>query len=600
MIYSEFLWDYLHKKGCKTVFIVTGGYSMYLHDCLVNNANFKTIVCHHEQGAIYAAIGYAKLNKDIPIVCVTSGCGLTNTITGIVDCWHDSVPLMIICGQSNFMETVNYNKQFKGRNFSGQDTNVEELTKSITKYSKQINNIEKGVYYLQKAFSKINEGRKGASVLCIPLDIQRSKNYDLKHEYISSICEKQISDFDVQKITDIINSAERPIIIAGNGIKLSKTQVEFNDFIKKYNIPVVTTFLGTGVLTSDTPLHIGGVGIMGKRAGNFAIQNSDLVICLGSRMPISVTGYQYNLFARNAKKMVIDIDKNEHLDKPYSVDYIFEYDLKSFFEINWNISSNYTSWVNKCIKWKFLWNHEMPIADGESIMNPYHVIHHFNDYLDDSNYNIITNGGNNFYIAWQTLNIKKNMNFLTSACQGDLGWELPASIGAYLCNKFNTICIVGDGSFQFNVQELETIRYHNLPILFLVINNKTYGAIQVTQKKFFNRYIGIDESSGLSIPSFKDISVTYGCDYINVEKYDELKNIFNHPNLFKKPIICEIVVCNQERYPKMSSFNMNDQIVSLPYEDMEPFLTKETLFEEMIVSLSDASLQRCQNENTFP
>jgi acetolactate synthase-1/2/3 large subunit len=591
----------LYNRGCRTVFIVTGGFSMYLHDSLHRDGRFNIIVNHHEQGAVYAATGYSKLNKDIPIVCVTSGCGLTNTITGIVDCWQDSVPLLIICGQSNSIETINFNKDnYIGRNFSGQDVDVELITKSITKYSKQINSSDDAIYSLHAAYTKLFEGRPGPSVLCVPLDIQRCENYDQTNIYVSDYIKPGISYNEKIEIENIINKSKRPLIIAGNGIKLSKSIGKFNDFIKKYNIPVVTTFLGTDIICDDNDLYIGKIGIMSKRAGNFASQNADLIISLGSRLPVSVVGYQYKLFTRNCKMLVIDIDTNEHEGKPYKPDYIYKCDLELFFDINFEIKNNYDNWINKCLSWKNMWNDELPEKNVD-IMNPYHVINQINTYLDkDEHYNILTNGGNNFYITWQTLKIKKHINFLTSASQGDLGWEIPASIGAYLCNKNNTICIVGDGSFQFNIQELETIKYNKIPILFLVINNKTYSAIEVTQRIYFKRHIGIDSNTGISIPSFKDIAKTYSCEYMLVEKYDEIENIFKNENLFKKPIICEIVVCSQERYPKISSFVDNDnKIVSLPFEDMYPFLSEEQIRSEMINPISELTLNRLTKNNDY-
>jgi len=592
-MYSEYLWDFLNKKGCKTAFIVTGGYCMYLHDSLSQNKNFNIIVNHHEQGAIYAAIGYAKLNKDIPVVCVTSGCGLTNTITGLVDCWQDSVPIMVICGQSNSIETINYNKNYKGRNFSGQDVDIESLTRTITKYSKEINNADEAVFELQKAFFEINNGRKEPSVLSIPLDIQRCTDFNLNNQFSPKITESIISSEDKLQMETIINNSERPIIIAGNGIKLSGTKHLFNNFINKSRIPVVTTFLGTDVITFDNDLYSGKIGIMGKRNGNFAVQNADLIFVLGARLPISVVGYQYKLFSRYSKILVIDIDKNEHLNKPYDVDYLFEYDLSDFFEVNLDIKKDFSDWAKKCLKWKKMWEEELP-PQIDDVMNPYHVIEKINSNLNDqTEYNILTNGGTNFYITWQTLKIKKNINFLTSASQGDLGWEIPASIGAYLCNKKNTICICGEGSFQFNIQELETIRYNKLPVLILVINNNIYSAIEITQRNFFKRYIGIDNKTGISIPSFENIAKTYNFEYMLVESYDQIKDIFNNPNVFKKPIICNIIVSNQERYPKMSTFiDENNKLISLPFEDMYPFLTEEQLKEEMIVELSDLTIKR--------
>jgi len=594
--FSHYIWKYLIEQGCKTVFIVTGGYSMYLHDALLDFKELSIITCHHEQGAIYAATGYSKINKDIPIVCVTSGCGLTNTITGIVDCWQDSVPLLIICGQSNFKETINYNMNYQGRNFSGQDVDVEKLCSSITKFSKQLNNVETLCQDLENAFTLMTEKRMGASVLCIPLDIQRSKEYTIpKLQLKQTPISVMLSESDQSSIEKMLNESQRPIIIAGNGIKLASCVEKFQNFIHKYSIPVVTTFLGIDTICDEDCFYTGRIGIMGKRNGNFAIQNSDLILCLGSRLPVSVVGYQFHLFAREAKIIVIDIDKNEHLNKPYSNHhFIFEYPLQSFFNTEFKINIQNQHWIEKCNYWKNLWNYEVPSKNLNEIMNPYHVFLEINNLLQDGNpYNFISNGGNNFYLAWQTLAIRPGYRFLTSASQGDLGWELPASIGAYLSNKQRTICISGDGSFQFTIQELETIRYHNLPILILIINNLTYGAIEVSQRKFFKRHVGIDQNTGISIPSFQDISNTYKLVYKKITKYENIKDIFLDPNVFQKPMLCEILVSHQERFPQLSTFvDPENNLISLPIEDMFPFLSKEIMEKEMFVEMTESTKKR--------
>ena len=602
--FSHYLWKYLVQQGCKTVFIVTGGYSMYLHDALLDFSELTTITCHHEQGAIYAAIGYSKINKDIPIVCVTSGCGLTNTITGIIDCWQDSVPVLVLCGQSNSKETINYNTDYKGRNFSGQDVDVAKLCESITKYSKQLNNIDTVCQDLEESFVKMTEKRMGPSVLCIPLDIQRSKEYkELDLELSLQRLEAHNNNIvmletDKTVIESMLNKSERPIIIAGNGIKLASCVEKFQKFVHKYSIPVVTTFLGIDSICDDDCFYSGRIGIMGKRNGNFAVQNSDLILCLGSRLPVSVVGYQFHLFAREAKIIIIDIDKEEHLNKPYSSrNTIFEYPLQTFFATDFHldhVNAKKQLWIEKCQDWKQRWNYEVPDKNTTTVMNPYHVFLELNNELEDGQpYNIVSNGGNNFYLAWQTLIIRPGYKFITSASQGDLGWELPASIGAYLANKHRTICVSGDGSFQFTIQELETIRYHNLPILILIINNSTYGAIEVSQRKFFKRHIGIDDTTGISIPSFKNICTTYQFEYKQITKYEDIKGIFSDPNLFQKPMLCEFLVSNQERYPQLSTFiDSDNNIVSLPFEDMFPFLSLDTIQKEMFVPLAIGTQKR--------
>ena len=585
---ADYVVKFLEQRGITHAFTVTGGGAMFLNDAFAHSTKIKSIFNHHEQASAMAAVGYSKVNNDVAIVVPTTGCGGTNTITGVLDAWQDSNKVMIISGNVNKSETTKWSGK-KLRKFGVQEANIVDIVAPITKYSVMVTSADMIAYHLEMAYNLCTSGRPGPVWIDIPLDIQGEFiDIETLYHYDSNTGKTYAPSYDEFK--KYLSNAKRPIIVAGYGIYLSNTKKEFIDFIEKYQIPVVTTYLGIDFLPSDHPLFIGRLGTKGDRAGNFAIQNSDLVISLGSSLSVSVTGFKYDLFARDAKKIVVDIDPNEHKNKTIKIDYSIITDLKHFFKNMPNLSYSYNStWNEKCLSWKNKWpvfNEEYKNTDNG--INIYYFIEKLSK-LNKDDAIVISDAGSAYYATSQALKIQKNQRYITSGAQADMGFTIPAAIGAsFASNSKNIIGITGDGSFQMNIQELQTIINFDLPIKIFILNNGGYLSIRNTIDKFFNgRYFGTDQNSGLGLPNIEKISKAYGFDYYKLETAKDLEeglleNILN----LEKAIIIEVICPYKQEIIPSSSTKKNDdgKLISQPLENMYPFLSVDEYYSEMIVT----------------
>ena len=582
---ADYVAQFLEKRGIKHVFTVTGGGAMFLNDGLAKTTAIKGIFNHHEQACAMAAVGYSKVNNEIAVVMPTTGCGGTNTVTGVLDAWQDSVKVVFISGNVNKKETT-YCTDIPLRKFGVQEANIVEIVKSITKYATMVTDANSIAYELEKAFDICESGRPGPVWLDIPLDIQGTfiDENNLEH-YIPESKQSEILDYSV--FEQYLKEAKRPIVIAGYGIHLANAKDEFIKFIEKYNLPVAFTYLTIDLLPSDHPLYVGRLGTKGDRAGNFSVQNSDLVISLGSSLSISVTGFRYETFAREAKKFVVDIDINEHKKPTIKVDYVLQADVKDFLS---GCKLNYKAdqwWVDKCISWRNKW--PVMIEDYKDTTNGINIYYFLSELSKRNKSDAITisDAGSAYYTTSQSLKIRNKQRYITSGAQADMGFTLPASIGvAVASNNKNIIGITGDGSFQMNIQELQTIVNFNLPIKIFVLNNGGYLSIRNTMDKFFeSRYYGTDAGSGLSLPEVSKIGLAYGipCYILRTakdleEKLDEILNI-------EGPVLVDVVCPFKQDMAPISSAKQNEEgkIVSQPLENMAPFLSKEEFNNEMII-----------------
>jgi acetolactate synthase-1/2/3 large subunit len=578
---ADYVIRFLEQKNIKCVFTVTGGGAMFLNDA-VAQSNLKPIFVHHEQSAAMAAVGYTKANNEVSVVMPTTGCGSTNTITGILDAWQDSHKVIIISGQVNKKDTT-YLKSIPLRKLGVQEANIIDIVKSITKYAVMVQNAEDIAYELEKAYTLCTTGRPGPVWIDIPLDIQSTLVDEAKLKHFVDIPEiSQISEsFTV--LEKYLNQSQRPIIVAGNGINLSNTQDAFIKFIEKYKIPVAVTFLGTNFLPESHPLYVGRVGLKGTRAGNFAVANADLIIGLGTSFNIPVTGYQYHLFGREAKIIAVDIDDSEHSKETIRIDEIIKTDLSVFFKLN-NISytSRTSEWIEKCKSWKEKWSpFNRPDIDT---LNMYSFSKSLSEKSKD-NY-VVTDAGSAYYVLAQSL---INNKLILPAAQGEMGFGLPASIGVSVsCSGRPVICVTGEGSFQFNIQELQTIVENRLPIKIFVLNNGGYLSIRNTQTKFFNkRLFGESLNSGVSFPDLEKISYAYGFPFNRFYTLESLNNSIN--SILSSPgySICEVMCpSDEEIYPTSSTLQTKEgKLVSQPLENMSPFLSEEEYKSEMIISI---------------
>jgi len=593
---SDYIANFIYRQGVKEVFMVTGGGMMFLSDGVFCHPKLKAVFNHHEQAAAMAAASYAKYSGNFGVAMVTTGCGGTNTMTGVLSAWQDNVPCVFISGQCKRKETIR-NSRLALRQLGVQEADIIDLVGPITKYAVMVNKPEEILFHLQKALYLAKSGRPGPVWLDIPLDVQgalinekelyRFKSKDFVLSYKDNPTHQEINKFK-----HYLDNVVRPVIICGQGVRLSKAIPEFKKFIRKHNIPVVVSHLGIDILPNSHPLYIGRIGNKGDRAGNFALQNSDLVISLGSRLSVSSTGHEYNTFARESKIVVVDIDPVEHKKNTVKIDLFINSDICNFLRSLKNVSLNDTSeWVNKCRRWKKSWPVCLPqYKDDRKGINLYYFIDQLSKKLKKKTV-VISDAGSAFYATSQGILLKQGQRYITSGGQAEMGYTIPAAIGVcFANNRKETIGITGDGSFQMNLQELQTIVHYKLPVKIFIWNNNGYLSIRSTQSKFFNgRLIGTDESCGISFPKVKKIARAYGIKYYYVRRSNKLEGVISRILNEKGPVICE-VMCqkDQEIVPAVASTRLEDgTMVSKPLEDMYPFLDRKTFLSEMIVKPVD-------------
>lgn len=589
---SDIVTNFIYEKaGISDIFTVTGGGAMFLNDALACHENMNTICCHHEQAASMAAVAYAKY-KGNGCCYLTTGCGGTNAITSVLHAWQDNTPCIFISGQVKRSETSR-NSTANIRQFGVQEADIIELVKPITKYAVMINDEKEILYHLEKALHLSKYGRPGPVWIDIPMDIQSSNVNDedliLFENGLDNSIKTECSIEDVEYIYDALKEAKRPILIAGQGIRLSNSIKEFKGFIEKHNIPFVCSRLGFDVLPTEHPLNIGRIGTKGMRSANFAVQNADLVIALGSRLSVSTTGHEYSYFAREAKLIVVDIDSDEHKKNTVKIDKEINCDLKVLLnKIQIDGKMNFMEWATTCKNWK----EKYPVFQDEynntdNGINMYLFVEKLSKYLKEDSV-VVTDAGSAVYVPAQGLKYTSpKQRYITSGGQAEMGFTVPGVIGACVARgSQEAVGITGDGSLQMNIQEFQTIVHHQYPIKLFVWNNNGYLSIRTTQNKFFDgRLIGTDSENGVSFPDLQKICNAYGLSYLKTDSIDNIDEIIQQTLNFDGPIVCE-VMCdpNQLVIPNVSAKKLDSgKLVSTPLEDMFPFLPREEFLSNMIV-----------------
>ena len=547
---SDYITKFLIEKGINKCFSVTGGFAMHLNDSF--GQELDVTYTHGEQPAGYAALGWSSYEHNPSVCCVTSGCGATNAVTPCLIAYQDSVPVLFISGQVHHNDNIR-SRGGKDRGYFGSDCDIVECVKGITKYAVELTDPRDTHKVLEECYKNLTTGRLGPVWLSVPVDVQSMQIFP-------------------REFLDIWSKAERPIVLAGNGIHTSKTREKFREFLKKHSLPYVVTFFGSD-LGDD---YIGKTGLIGNRSGNFAIQNADLILCLGSRLSKNITGYNRDLFAREAKVVYLDIDESEFMETK-KLDLAIHMDLKTFFDlelpkVEWN-----PKWIQKNMEWKNLWIDEVPEKNGPLVC-PYR---HLNTFFGqkDGNSVVTMSSGSIYCVGWHAHKYKDGDRFITSG-HGDMGYEVAAAMGAAFHGK-RTYAIVGDGSFQYNIQDLQTIKHYNLPLTILIFNNGGYGAIQITQNIVFKREFGTTPNSDLSFCDIEKVAHAYDIPYHKVEE-DEDISYLSHTN---GPMVVEIVCNVQGRYPRLSNKPLPDgTFKNMPYEEMAPFLDDKFLKENMFVA----------------
>jgi acetolactate synthase-1/2/3 large subunit len=491
------------------------------------------------------AIGYSKTKEHPSVVCVTAGCGATNAVTPCLIAYQDSVPLFFISGAVPHKDNVRFLKHTT-RTHSGSDCDIIDAVKNMTKFSYELWNPAELQTVLDKCLWHMTEGRPGPVWLSVPLDIQSAQVPPQTIGWTPEVTTREMNEFPIEKWS----ASKRPVILVGGGVRNAKAVKDLEDFVERNKVPVVCSFFGTDLVPE---YNVGRVGVIGDRTGNFTMQNSDFLLVLGCRLSKSIIGYRPDWFARDATIFEVNLEKGR--------------DLESFFKMNLPLK-NTEEWLETTRKWKSMWFRELPNPERQDC--PYTVLHEFFD-VKPQGQNIVVSSGSIYCVAWHMCIVKQGDRFISSG-HGDMGYELPCALGVALETRAPTWAIVGDGSFQFNVQELQTLKTLNLPVKILYFDNGGYGAIQITQDSYFKRRFGVE----VPCPDIRKVCMAWDIPY-----FTSVHDAISHNG----PCLVHIKCIVQQRYPRLSNQMRQDGTFdNRPMEDMWPFLDRGVFEENMKIA----------------
>lgn len=590
--------DYIAQRiadaGVRKIFMLPGGAAMHLNDAFGKQALIEPVCNLHEQACGIAAEAYARITGGLGAVLVTAGPGGTNTITGLAGAWLDSTPVIFLSGQ---VKSSDLTGNRGVRQFGVQEIDIVRIVEPLTKYAVTIRDPLMVRYHIDKALSHALSGRRGPVWLDLPLDVQGA---NIEPDELVSYTEGlsiSISGNLKLKVAEalcLVRGAERPVLLVGNGVRMAGAVTEFLQLAEKLQIPVLTTWLGMDLIDSEHELYFGRPGGMAPRGSNFTIQNADCLLVIGSRLDLGLVGYSYESFARAARKIIVDVDANELEKYPINIDLPVIADAKEFLtealiQIKDLKPIDNSLWLQRCRNWQFkyplLTNEQKdPALPLSAYLFSYTLSQEMNS--DD----IVAPGSSGFACEIFLLNYrcKFGQRIFHNRGTGSMGFGLPASIGACLGSDLRrTICVDGDGGFQMNIQELETVRRLNLPIKFFVINNDGYASIRSSQASYFNRLVCADHTSGMTLPDIKKVAAAYGLTIFQIEGTEELREKINLVLNAPGPVVCEVIVRRDEpRIPRLASYRRPDgSMVSRPIEDLFPFLDREEFNENMLIPL---------------
>ena len=533
-----------------TFFTLSGGGSIFLMDSLGTVENIKYIANHHEQASAIAAEGYARMHDKIGCCIVTSGPGGTNTLTGVLGSWLDSIPMIIISGQVNKEMTTSYTK-LPLRQLGDQEFNIIDSVKNMTKYAVQVNDPLTIKYHLEKACFEATNGRPGPVWLDLPLNTQ---SFEINPEELKSFTPEykypQPTDIDIDHIIKKLNESKKPLVIVGNGVRLSGGINELKEFLNKTNIPVITAVNGNDIVNESYINYAGRFGTHAQICANNLLDDCDFLLTIGSRLYIRQTGYNFKAFAQNAYKIYTDIDGNE-LNKPTLFpDYKITTDAKALLvKLNQKqLPLSSYDW-QQYVQDKF--KNNITVLDKhrkkKNIVSNYQFIEKLNDILTENDH-VITSDGSANIVTMQVLKLKGNQRLITNTGCAAMGYGLPAAIGAS-SNNTRVICLEGDGSLHLNIHELQTMKHNNLPIKLIILNNNGYLSIKLTQKFLFKgKYVASEESSGVTMPNFKKLIKAYDLPYYSIKNHDEIDPVLKKFLKNNTPSVLEVFIDENESH----------------------------------------------------
>ena len=581
---SEFIINFLQKKGLNTAFGITGGGAMFLNEAFRKQKNLNFIFMHHEQSAAMATEAYYRVNSKPAILSVTSGPGGTNAVTGVIGAWIDSIPMIVISGQVESKDMISNSKT---RQIGIQEANIKDIVKSITKYSTVLTKNSDIEFELSKAYKIASEGRPGPVWIDVPLDVQSKKfvKKKISKKIISKNNYKKIDNNKIIKVLQMLKNSNRPLILVGNGVHISKAEKEFLNFLKKTNIPFVSTWNASDIVPSNHNFYFGRPGLFGNRISNFAIQSCDLLLIIGSRVSVPITGYHMKNFSPLSKKIFVDIDKKEIIKRKLKTNLQFNNDVGAFLKIiNKKILKTITPkkmWIKKLVKLKNYLDEDKKYKKNKNFINSFRFINSLSSILKGKE-NIVTDMGTSFTCTMQSFKTKKNQRLFTSSGIAAMGFGLPGVIGAYFADKTKIpICISGDGGLMFNLQEFQTVINYKIPLKLFIINNGGYLTMKLMQQKNFKKFVGSDDKSGLTLPEFLKVAKSFGFETVKLKSENNLnKNLKNILNS-KKATVCEIITAPmQELVPRVQTqMNKDGTFQPAMLDNMYPFLGIEKVNE---------------------
>lgn len=594
---SDYIIKKLEQLEINHVFMLPGGGAMHLNDSLGKSKKLDYVVCLHEQANAIAAEAYARVNNKIGVVMVTTGPGGTNALTGIAAAYVESTPVLVLSGQVKRLDQVR-NQGIRQQGM--QEIDIVSMAKPVTKYAVMVTDPLSIRYHLEKAIYEATHGRKGPVWIDVPLDVQaymvdENELYGFNPDEI----ENQLSDIELEKkvldVIDKFNNSERPVLLAGNGIRLSNAQKEFDELVEVLQIPVLTTWNGIDLIEDNNPLFFGRPGGMGQRYANFIQQNSDFFMSIGARMNLLQTGYNFDGFAREAVKIMIDIDKNELHKINVRPDIPICADAKKFIQLilknkNKIHKKNISDWLEYSNRMK----EKYPIVlkkywNQKENVNTYALLDTITEQMTKDDVYVSGSSGTCLDVSMQTFRVKKGQRVFSTKGLASMGFGLPATIGACLASgKKRTVCVNGDGGFMMNIQELETLHRLQLPIKIFVLSNSGYAQIHTTQTNVFGgHFVACVEDSHLSIPNISNVAKGFGLNTVQIYNNSELKTKVKQVLEMNGPVICEVFVpIDLSAQPKQVSYKRKDgQMESLPLEFMNPQLSDDEMIENMIVTM---------------
>jgi len=601
---ADYVADFLVSRGVTDVFSVVGGGAMHLNDALGHHDGLKVTYNHHEQACAIAAEAYARLENRIAAVCVTTGPGGTNAITGVLGGWLDSIPMFVVSGQVRYDTTARYALQYTGtplRAMGDQEYDIVRSVEPMTKYAVMVEDKNDIRYVLEKAWHLAVTGRPGPVWVDIPVNYQGAyietdelRGYDPAED--DGTLPPAVDEEIVAAVLEKIRAAKRPVFHAGYGIRLSGGYEAFRSVAEKLNIPVVTYWNAIDLIEDDHPLYCGRAGNMGDRPGNWAIQNADLILAVGTRISIRQVGYNWQTWARAAEVIMVDIDPAELRKPTLHVEMPIWADAKDFLEKLDRMAcapvNEQGQWQQTCLRWKKEYPAVLPRQweENGSTANVYAFVRYLSSRLPENSLTAVSNGaccvvGNQAYVIGRGSRVANN------SAVASMGYGLPAAIGTCIGGgRRETICLEGDGSIMMNLQELQTVMTNRLPIKIFLINNNGYHSIRITQTNLFSEHckVGIGPESGdLSFPEFRKIAEAFGCRYFSASSNAEMMRVVDEVLALDGPVFCEIFTDTDQVWePKSSTKRLADgTLVSPPLEDLAPFLPREELKKQMFIPL---------------